>query len=41
MGMVLIDKKAFDEICSHLLELEEKINRFCSPHTDLASRTCL
>lgn len=40
MGMVLIDKKAFDEICSHLLELE-KINRFCSPHTDLASRTCL
>ena len=41
MEMVLIDKKAFDEICSHLLELEEKINRFCSPHTDLASRTCL
>ncbi len=41
MEMVLIDKKAFDEICSHLLELEEKINRFCSPHTDLALKKWL
>ena len=35
MEMVLIEKRAFDEICNHLLALEEKVNKFCSPHEDL------
>lgn len=26
--MVLIEKRAFDEICNHLLALEEKVSKF-------------
>ena len=41
MEMVLIEKRAFDEICNHLLALEEKVNKFCSPHEDLGLKKWL
>ena len=30
MEIVCIEKKAFDEICSHLSEFEDRLNRLCN-----------
>ena len=35
MEIVCIDKKAFDEICSHFNEFEDRVNRLCRPNQDL------
>lgn len=36
MEIVCIDKKAFDEICSHFSEFEDRVNRLCATRQDLA-----
>ena len=35
MEIVCIDKKAFDEICNHFSEYEDRVNRLCRPNQDL------
>ena len=35
MEIVCIDKKAFDEICNHFSEFEDRVNRLCQPNQDL------
>lgn len=35
MEIVCIDKKAFDEICSHISEFEDRVNRLCATRKDL------
>ncbi len=36
MEIVCIEKKAFDEICSHLSEFEDRVNRLCNSSQDFA-----
>ena len=36
MEIVCIEKKAFDEICSHLSEFEDRLNRLCNSSQDFA-----
>ena len=36
MEIVCIDKKAFDEMCNHFSEFEDRVNRLCATRKDLA-----
>ncbi len=36
MGIVCIEKKAFDEIYSHFNEFEDRVNKMCRSRQDLA-----
>ena len=41
MEIVCIDKKAFDEICCHFSEFEDRVNRLCATRKDLGLKSLM